>query len=37
MLSTLTPEGIQTIENNRNRILEVKRDAAKLRATLKVQ
>jgi uncharacterized protein with GYD domain len=37
MLSTLTPDGIQTIKNNPDRILEVKREAAKLGATVKVQ
>ena len=37
MLSTLTPDGIRTIKNSPNRILDVNREAAKLGATVKAQ
>jgi uncharacterized protein with GYD domain len=37
MLSTLTPDGIQMIKHNPNRILEVNREVAELGATVKAQ
>jgi uncharacterized protein with GYD domain len=37
MLSTLTPEGVQTIKNNPNRIREVTREVEQLGATVKAQ
>ena len=37
MLSTLTPEGIQTIKNNPSRIREVNREIEQLGATVKSQ
>jgi uncharacterized protein with GYD domain len=37
MLSTLTPEGVQTIKNNPSRIKEVNREVEQLGATVKQQ
>jgi uncharacterized protein with GYD domain len=37
MLSTLTPEGVQTIKNNPARIKEVNREIEQLGATVKAQ
>jgi uncharacterized protein with GYD domain len=37
MLSTLTPEGVQTIKNNPARIREVNREVEQLGATVKAQ
>jgi uncharacterized protein with GYD domain len=37
LLSTLTPEGVQTIKNNPQRILEVNREIEQLGATVKAQ
>ena len=37
MLSTLTPEGVQTIKNNPSRISEVNREVEQLGATVKAQ
>ena len=37
MLSTLTPEGVQTIKNNPARIQEVNREVEQLGATVKAQ
>ena len=37
MLSTLTPEGVQTIKNNPGRIKEVNREIEQLGATVKAQ
>jgi len=37
MLSTLSPEGVQTIKNNPNRIREVNREVEQLGATVKAQ
>ena len=37
MLSTLTPEGVQTIKNNPQRIREVNREIEQLGATVKAQ
>jgi uncharacterized protein with GYD domain len=37
MLSTLTPEGVQTIKNNPSRIKEVNREVEQLGATVKAQ
>ena len=37
MLSTLTPEGVQTIKNNPSRIKEVNREIEQLGATVKAQ
>ena len=37
MLSTLTPEGVQTIKNNPRRIREVNREIEQLGATVKAQ
>ena len=37
MLSTLTPEGVQTIKNNPSRIREVNREVEQLGATVKAQ
>jgi uncharacterized protein with GYD domain len=37
MLSTLTPEGVQTIKNNPSRIREVNREIEQLGATVKAQ
>ena len=37
MLSTLTPEGVQTVKNNPNRIREVNRELEQLGATVKAQ
>jgi uncharacterized protein with GYD domain len=37
MLSTLTPEGVQTVKNNPNRIREVNREIEQLGATVKAQ
>ena len=37
MLSTLTPEGVQTIKNNPNRIRQVNREVEALGATVKAQ
>ena len=37
MLSTLTPEGVQTIKNNPQRIREVNREVEQLGATVKAQ
>jgi len=37
MLSTLTPEGIQTVKNNPTRIREVNREVEQLGATVKAQ
>lgn len=37
MLSTLTPEGVQTVKNNPERIREVNNEVAQLGATVKAQ
>ncbi|HEX8103054.1 MAG TPA: GYD domain-containing protein [Solirubrobacteraceae bacterium] len=37
MLTTLTPEGVQTIKNNPQRIREVNREVEQLGATVKAQ
>jgi len=37
MLSTLTPEGVQTIKNNPSRIREVNKEIEQLGATVKAQ
>ena len=37
MLSTLTPEGVQTIKNNPTRIKEVNREVEQLGASVKAQ
>ena len=37
MLSTLTPEGVQTVKNNPQRIKEVNREVEQLGATVKAQ
>ena len=37
MLSTLSPEGVQTIKNNPQRILEVNREIEQLGAEVKAQ
>jgi uncharacterized protein with GYD domain len=37
MLSTLTPEGVQTVKNNPARIKEVNRELEQLGATVKAQ
>ena len=37
MLSTLTPEGVQTVKNNPQRIQEVNREVEQLGATVKAQ
>ena len=37
MLSTLTPEGVQTVKNNPQRIREVNRELAQLGASVKAQ
>ena len=37
MLTTLTPEGVQTIKNNPARIREVNREVEQLGATVKAQ
>ena len=37
MLSTLTPEGIQTVKNNPQRIREVNREVEQLGAEVKAQ
>ncbi len=37
MLTTLTPEGVQTIKNNPGRIQEVNREVEQLGATVKAQ
>jgi uncharacterized protein with GYD domain len=37
MLSTLSPEGVQTIKNNPSRIQEVNREVEQLGATVKAQ
>ena len=37
MLSTLTPEGVQTIKNNPSRIQEVTKEIEQLGATVKAQ
>lgn len=37
LLSTLTPEGVQTIKNNPQRIREVNREIEQLGATVKAQ
>ena len=37
MLSTLTPEGVQTVKNNPTRIREVNRELEQLGATVKAQ
>jgi len=37
LLSTLTPEGVQTIKNNPQRIIEVNREIEQLGATVKAQ
>jgi uncharacterized protein with GYD domain len=37
MLSTLSPEGVQTIKNNPSRIREVNREIEQLGATVKAQ
>ena len=37
MLSTLTPEGVQTIKNNPQRILEVNKEIEQLGAEVKAQ
>jgi uncharacterized protein with GYD domain len=37
MLSTLTPEGVQTIKNNPSRIKEVNREVEQLGASVKAQ
>ena len=37
MLTTLTPEGVQTVKNNPNRIREVSKEIEQLGATVKAQ
>jgi uncharacterized protein with GYD domain len=37
MLSTLTPEGVQTVKNNPQRIIEVNKEVEQLGATVKAQ
>ena len=37
MLSTLTPEGVQTVKNNPHRIKEVNHEVEQLGATVKAQ
>ena len=37
MLSTLTPEGVQTVKNNPERIMEVNKEVEQLGATVKAQ
>ena len=37
MLSTLTPEGVQTVKNNPNRIREVSKEIEQLGASVKAQ
>jgi uncharacterized protein with GYD domain len=37
MLSTLTPEGVQTVKNNPTRIKEVNRELEQLGASVKAQ
>jgi uncharacterized protein with GYD domain len=37
MLSTLTPEGVQTVKNNPSRIREVNREVEQLGATVRAQ
>jgi uncharacterized protein with GYD domain len=37
MLSTLTPEGVQTVKNNPQRIREVNREVEQLGATVRAQ
>jgi uncharacterized protein with GYD domain len=37
MLTTLTPEGVQTVKNNPQRILEVNKEVQQLGATVKSQ
>ena len=37
MLSTLTPEGVQTLKNNPQRLLEVNKEIEQLGATVKAQ
>ena len=37
MLSTLTPEGVQTVKNNPERIREVNKEVEQLGATVKAQ
>ena len=37
MLSTLTPDGVQTVKNNPNRIREVNQELEQLGATVKAQ
>jgi len=37
MLTTLTPEGVQTVKNNPSRIKEVNREIEQLGATVKAQ
>ena len=37
MLSTLTPEGVQTVKNNPSRIREVNKEVEQLGATVKAQ
>jgi uncharacterized protein with GYD domain len=37
LLSTLTPEGVQTVKNNPNRIREVNKEVEQLGATVKAQ
>jgi len=37
MLSTLTPDGVQTVKNNPSRIKEVNREVEQLGATVKAQ
>jgi uncharacterized protein with GYD domain len=37
MLTTLTPEGVQTVKNNPQRIKEVSKEIAQLGATVKAQ
>ena len=37
MLSTLTPDGVQTVKNNPNRIKEVNKEIEQLGATVKAQ
>jgi uncharacterized protein with GYD domain len=37
MLTTLTPEGVQTVKNNPQRIIEVNREVEQLGATVKAQ
>ncbi len=37
MLTTLTPEGVQTVKNNPGRIKEVSREVEQLGATVKAQ